>query len=93
MKKHLFLEYLDIDVYISKKVKVPVRLVAHRSPKHVAAERRRKAKNHHDRRHNPSKEYVELLGWEIYITNVLRTTWDAKTVCHVYHIRWRIEII
>lgn len=93
LKKNIDLEYIDIDVILGQKHKVPVRLVAQRLPEEVAAERRRKEKNHHDRRLNPSEEKLELLGWNIYITNVLETTWDAKTVCAVYHIRWRIEII
>ena len=72
-----------------------VRLVANKLPEDVAKERRQKAKNKPDRRCNISKENLELLGWEIFITNVLPSIWDAKIICDVYPSAdgWRIEII
>lgn len=93
LKKHNSLEYIDLNILLGKKVKLPVRLVANKLPKKVAEKRRQKQKQHPDRRRNISKENLELLGWEIYITNVLPTVWDAKTICEVYRLRWRIEII
>jgi len=62
-------------------------------PDHIANQRRRKAKNNRDRRCKPSKESLQLLGWQIFITNVGRSIWDPLTVCKLYAIRWRIEII
>jgi hypothetical protein len=62
-------------------------------PEHIANERRRKARNNRDRRCNPSKETLQLLGWQIFITNVERDIWDPPTVCKAYALRWRIEII
>ena len=84
---------LDIDVLLGAKHRLPVRLVALPVPVHIANERRRKAKNNRDRRCNPSKESLQMLGWQIFITNVGRDIWDPLTICKVYAIRWRIEII
>ncbi len=84
---------LDVDVCVGAKQKLPVRVVAQKLPEKIAAERRRKAKNHRDRRRNPSKESLMLLGWEIFICNVSRDTWSPKDVCEIYGIRWRIEIV
>lgn len=83
----------DIDVFIGRNQKLPVRLVAIPVPEHIANERRRKAKNNRDRRCNPSKESLQLLGWEIFVANVKRDIWNPSTLCKVYSIRWRIEII
>jgi len=84
---------LDIDVLIGCKQQLPVRLVAMPVPDHIANERRRKAKNNRDQRLKPSKESLELLGWQIFVTNVGRSVWDPSTICKLYAIRWRIEII
>lgn len=81
----------DMDVLIGSTQKVPARLVARRLPPEVAAARRRKARANRDYRIKHSSEYMELLGWAIFITNVSRKTWTPRQVCEVYAIRWRIE--
>ncbi len=93
LKKNKNLEYIDINIILGEKVKLPVRLVANKLPDDIAEDRRQKAIKNRDRRCNISKENLELLGWEIYITNVLPTIIDAKNICEVYRLRWRIEII
>jgi len=84
---------LDINVLIGSEQRLPVRLVAIPVPKDIANERRRKAKNNRDRRCNPSKETLKLLGWQLFVTNVSRNVWSPLTICKIYAIRWRIEII
>ncbi len=70
-----------------------VRLVAVRLTEAVAAERRRKARADRDKRlaHNP--EYYELLGWNIFITNVPEAMASADVLVQLYALRWRIEIL
>jgi hypothetical protein len=70
-----------------------VRLVAVKLPAAVAAERRRKARQNRDRRCRPNARHLALLGWAIFVTNVPRTVWHAKTVAQVYGLRWRIETV
>jgi hypothetical protein len=84
---------VDRWVCLGSREKMPVRLVAVRLSEAVAAERRRKAKNNRDKRCHPSKEYLELLGWAIFVTNVPRNVWNARQVAKVYRVRWTIEII
>jgi len=93
LKQNKHLDYISLNIFVNNKFKVPVRLVATKLPKDVAEKRRIKEKKNPDRRRNISKANLELLGWGIYITNILPTVWDAKTVCEVYQLRWRIEII
>jgi hypothetical protein len=98
-EKLLLLEHLrrypvfDGEVLLGTQERLKVRLVAIPVDPATANERRRKLRNHRDRRRNPNKEHLELLGWQIFVTNVAETTWDTQTVAHVYGLRWRIEIL
>lgn len=85
--------FLDIDIRLGAKDKLSCRLVAIPVAEEVAAERRRKYKGNRDRRLNPSKEHLTLLGWNIFVTNVPRNLLTAKQIAEVYDLRWRIEII
>jgi hypothetical protein len=84
---------LDVDLILGAEGKMPVRLVALPVPHSVADERRRKLRSHRDKRLNPGKTHLELLGWDIFITNVPRHIWDTEIVRETYRIRWRIETI
>jgi hypothetical protein len=84
---------LDISVFIGEEERVPVRLIAIPVEEKVASERRRKAKNNRDRRCNPGKEHLFLLGWELFITNVEAEHIGKQEIAEIYFLRWRIEII
>lgn len=90
LKKH---GALDINVVLGQKEKLPVRLVAIPLPDDVANERRRKAKSNRDRRLNPDKDHLFLMGFNIFVTNIDCNTCSAKQIAQIYEIRWRIEII
>jgi len=85
--------HFDAQVCVGAKNKLRMRLVAIQLPEAIAAERRRKAKSNRDRRHEPSKEHLALLSWEIFITNVDRDVFTAERIAQLYELRWRIEII
>jgi hypothetical protein len=84
---------LDIEVFLGQEERLPSRLIAIPVDEAVASERRRKAKTNRDKRCNPSKESLFLLGWELFITNVPQEKIDIKDIAEIYFIRWRIEII
>ena len=86
-------QFLDIDVHIGTKEKLPVRLVALPVATSVAAQRRRALRCNRDRRLNPSQHHLALLGWDIFILNVDRSILTAVDVVEIYRLRWRIEII
>jgi hypothetical protein len=90
LKKH---GTLDQELLAGSDEKLPVRVVANPVPEPVAGERRRKLLHNRDRRLNPDPTHLALLGWEIFLTNVPQKIWDAETVCRIYGVRWRIEII
>lgn len=85
--------YLDIDVIIGEKKRLKTRLIALPVDEKTAQKRREKAKYDRDRRLNHDKNYLSLLAWTIFVTNVNRDIWSAKDALKAYQIRWRIEII
>jgi hypothetical protein len=84
---------LDEALLAGSEERLPVRVVARPVPEPVAGERRRKLLHSRDRRLNPDPTHLALLGWEIFLTTVPPEIWDAQTVCRIYGVRWRIEII
>lgn len=82
---------LDIDVIVGKKEQVPMRLVAIKVPQ--AIEQKRKRKMRKDKLAKRSADYLEMLGWSIYVTNVEAKVWTPLQILEVYGYRWRIEII
>jgi hypothetical protein len=84
---------VDTNVLLGKKEQLPCRLIAIKVPQHIAAERRRKVKKDRDKRLNHSKEYLHLLNWSIFITNVGTETWGWKDIIQAYRTRWYIEIV
>jgi hypothetical protein len=85
--------HVDCRVRIGSTEKLPVRLVAIPLPPDVAEKRRRALRQSRDRRLNPGKEHLFLLGWAIFITNVTDEVWNAKQIADIYGLRWRIETI
>lgn len=86
-------DIVDIEVLLGASERLKCRLVAIKLPEHIAAERRRKAKNNRDKRLNHNKEYMESLSWSIFVTNIDKQVWSPEKIINVYRIRWHIEII
>lgn len=84
---------LDIHVLLGSTDKIPVRLVAVEAPEEIKKIRQTKAKNDRNAKAAHSQEYLELLGWTIFITNVDTKVWGYKDIVKAYRCRWRIEII
>lgn len=73
--------------------KLQIRLVAIRLSDKEATNRRRKAKKNRDKRLSHSKEYMELLGWKIFITSVDRMVWTPEEIARAYGMRWTNEML
>jgi hypothetical protein len=85
---------LEKHIYIGTKELVGTRLIASRVPDQVVNERRRKArKNAKKKGYTPSKAHLELLAWNLFISNVPSTIWKTETIVKGYPIRWQIELI
>lgn len=76
---------------LNNKEKTIVRLTADPVSQTVANKRRRKAKK--EKKQAPSKGYLKLLSWSIYLTTIPKEKADYKQVLKLYRFRWRIETI
>jgi len=84
---------LDQVVFVGSNKRIALRIVARPVPKHIAAERKRKAKTNRDKRCNPSPSRLALLGWQIFITNISIENHPAEFIVECYGVRWRIETL
>ena len=84
---------VDIQVKLGKQEKLDCRLVAVPVPPDVANKRKRKAKKDRNKKANHSKQYLNLLGYTIYITNVPEDIWSVEQIEKAYRSRWYIEIL
>ncbi len=82
---------MDMKFMLNNKTKTIVRILAHPVSKEVADNRRMKAKK--ENKNPPSKEYLALLSWSIYITTITDECIDYAFIYKTYGLRWRIEII
>jgi Transposase DDE domain len=85
---------IERDIFIGAKELVPSRLVAVRMPEPIVNERRRVAKKKAKKKgYMPSKAHLNLLAWNLFISNVPSMIWQTATVVKGYPIRWQIELI
>jgi hypothetical protein len=85
---------LDEEVLLGASTHLRCRLVAIRVPEEVANRRRQKAREKAAKRgRSPTAEYLELLGWSLFVTNcgAEELTWKAVVV--LYRARWQIELL
>jgi Transposase DDE domain len=81
-------------IFLGAKEQVAARLIAYRLPESVVNARRRIAKKKAKKKgYTPSKTHLQLLSWNLFITNVPCTIWHTETVGKVYPIRWQVELI
>lgn len=87
------IKVLDKYVLLGSEEKLPVRLVAIEAPEETIRRRQNKARKERNKKANHSTEYMQMLGWTVFITNVGKELWNYKDLIKAYQCRWRIEII
>jgi len=81
-------------VLVGAQERVAARLIAVRMPEAIVNERRRQARAVAQKRgYTPSRIYLTLLAWNLFITNVPATVWPPRTVALVYSLRWQVELV
>jgi len=82
---------LDINVLVGKEEQVKMRLVAIKVPQQIEQKRKREMRK--DKLEKRSQDYLEMMGWTIFVTNIRKKVLKPKELLEVYGFRWRIEII
>ena len=84
---------IDLAVYLGPK-RLPVRLIAYRTPDEVVNQRRRRAHRVGQKKgRKPSDKYLSWITFTFYVTNVESEIWPLKVVGTIYQLRWQIELI
>lgn len=85
---------VDREVLLGASTKLPCRLVAVRVPREVANRRRQQAREKAAKKgRQPTAEYLELLGWSLFVTNCTQEELTWKAVVVLYRARWQIELL
>ena len=71
-------DQIDEIVYLTKKEKLKVRIIARRVTEETGNLRRFRLKK--DKRNNPSKQSLALLGWDIIVTNIIDIEIKKETI-------------
>jgi hypothetical protein len=84
----------ELEVLLGVKPKLPTRLIAIPLPQEVADRRRQRAKEKARRQgRTPSTEYLAMLDWLLFVTNVPETMLSIAQVALLYRVRWQIELV
>ena len=85
---------VDQMILLGATVRLCCRLIAIRVPDEVANRRRQQARDKAKKRgREPSAEYLELLGWSLFVTNCKEEELTWKAVVVLYRARWQIELL
>jgi hypothetical protein len=85
---------LDQVVLLGATARLCCRLVAIRVPQEAANRRRQQAREKAARKgRQPTAEYLELLGWSLFVTNCSEEELTWKAVVVLYRARWQIELL
>lgn len=86
--------HCEMECVVGAEEKLRCRLLAVRVPQEVADRRRQKACERARRKgRTPTARHLELMNWNVYITNVPATMLALKQVVVLYSVRWQIELI
>lgn len=85
---------MDEEILLGASTRLRCRLVAIRVPEEVANRRRQKAREKAAKKgRTPSAEYLELLGWSLFVSNCSAEELTWKAVIVLYRARWQIELL
>lgn len=84
----------NMSCFIGASKRLPARLVALRSSEAEANKRRRNIRRDAKRRGtNPSKQRLQLAGWNIYIINIDTDQFTIEQIASLVRIRWQVELM
>jgi Transposase DDE domain len=85
---------VDQLVLLGAGLRLACRLLAVRVPEEVAARRRQQARaKARDHGREASATYLELLGWNLFVTNCPAAELSWRAVVVLYRARWQVELL
>lgn len=93
MKKY-GLHYIEKNVFIGDKQRIPVRMVIERLPESEIEKRLRKLERLESRRNRKySAQYRSCLELNVYVTNIPKESLAGEQISTIYRLRWQVEIV
>jgi hypothetical protein len=94
MLKNTLRQPFEQAVLLGSKEQLPCRLICIPLPQEVADRRRQKAQENARRKGRTlSQQYLTLLDWIIFVTNVPQPMLSIEQVALLYRVRWQIELL
>jgi hypothetical protein len=92
--RHQTTSVVAVPIQLGAQTRLPCRLLALRVPEEVANRRRQQAREKaRDHGREPTAEYLEWLGWSLFVTNCTAEQLDWPAVVVLYRARWQIELL
>jgi len=86
--------HLDLAIQLGATHRLPCRLIASRAPQEVADRRRQHAYEQARKKgRTPSADYLALLAWTLFVTNVPAAMLTGEQVMTLYRVRWQVELV
>jgi hypothetical protein len=85
---------LDMDVFIGRNDKFPVRLIMEPISEAVFNKRMKNRSDYNKKKgYQMSQKYCDRCRFNLFITNILRTNMEGMAITKIYKVRWQIELI
>jgi len=85
---------LDMDVFIHRDKRLPVRLIIEPVLEEVYNQRMKKIGSYNKRKgYQLTQNYRDRCRFNLFITNIPPDNLDRKTIIKIYKVRWQIELI
>jgi hypothetical protein len=85
---------LDMDVFIHRDKRLPVRLIIEPVLEEVYNQRMKKIASYNKKKgHQLTQKYRDRSRFNLFITNIPSDNLDRKTIIKIYKVRWQIELV
>lgn len=85
---------LDMDVFMGRDNKFPVRLIMEPVSEGVFNRRMKNIAEYNKKKgHQMSQKYRDRSRFNLFITNIPNTKMEGKAIAKIYKVRWQIELI
>jgi hypothetical protein len=92
--QHTGVNTIELEVFIGKTSKMPVRLIIEKVPQQVYEERIRSRKKQSQKEgYNMREEYAARQHFNTYITNIEKEKLQSQSIRNIYRLRWQVELI
>lgn len=88
------LHTFELDVFMGKDHKIPIRMAIEKIPPETYQQRMHKANKENKKKgYTMRKEYAARQHFNMYITNIEKAKLSAEAIRNIYRLRWQVELV